>query len=610
MEKHPLHLKNPELQTSPDVQKAVAKRERLTGERVPNNPFERIEVFMSRLEKVFLHPDKEKRERNIEMLRPRIYDALIIKKEDFPESYFELQMRVARERGQAVESIPPQVREQMMDTAIQDQKASLDAWIDYLSSDDAVYPPWFKFYVWQNVTKLSQFDKERGEYKKRSESTVALFPDIYREPLAQIADVYEKVKQDNKNLAEPEIKSAFSKKFPALYAELTSRSLAATMERSEQIKGKWVKYQQGNQKDADKLFESLDGKGTGWCTAGKSTAQAQINSGDFYVYYTEDDKGNPVQPRLAIRMDGTDKIGEVRGVLPHQEVEPLLQDTLDEKLKDFGSEADAYRKKSADMKRLTAIEKKVEAEQKMTKDDLVFLYEINSSIDGFGYQKDPRIKELRSRRNQENDMLTIFECTKDQIAHVPSDIDQDTKAYVGQLEPGIFDKLAKFNIEHVFTSFPEGRIRFMPIEIGGKTVKEYKQELETQGHKLTEWAKDILAKTGTSERRQEIQIVRLSVKDLGFSSATRYDKIQERARELGLDLAPAETGPALRLSMKNQAMDDWFLVGMEALSDRDGDPDLFNLERDADGPWLNTDYGIPDSLWHPDHEFAFALRKH
>jgi len=40
-----------------------------------------------------------------------IYDALIIKRDNFPESYFELQKRIARERGQAVEEIPENVRE-------------------------------------------------------------------------------------------------------------------------------------------------------------------------------------------------------------------------------------------------------------------------------------------------------------------------------------------------------------------------------------------------------------------------------------------------------------------------------------------------------------------
>ena len=95
-------------------------------------------------------------------------------------------------------------------------------------------------------------------------------------------------------------------------------------------------------------------------------------------------------------MDGDNKIGEVRGVLPHQGVEPLMQEVLDKKLSEFGSEADAYRKKSEDMRILTSLEHKKEKEEPFTKDDLVFLYEINSSIEGFGYQKDPRIAELSS----------------------------------------------------------------------------------------------------------------------------------------------------------------------------------------------------------------------
>ena len=191
MEKHPLHLKNPELQTSPEVNRAVERQERKTDKKVPNDPAERIEAYMDRLENIFLNPDERKRERNLEMFRDKIYDALIIKRENFPDSYFELQKRIARERGQAVEEIPEDVREQMMDVAIHDQKASLDAWMDYLASDDAVYPAWFKYYAWNQIIKLSQFDKERGEYKTRTETTVAPFPDIYRESLAQISDLYE-----------------------------------------------------------------------------------------------------------------------------------------------------------------------------------------------------------------------------------------------------------------------------------------------------------------------------------------------------------------------------------------------------------------------------------
>lgn len=603
-------MKNPEQQTSPEVNRAVEREERKTEERVPNDPSERIDAYMDRLENIFLNPDERVRERNLEMFRDKIYDALIIKKENFPESYFELQQRIARERGQAVEKIPEDVREQMMDVAIEDQKHSLDAWIDYLTSDDAVYPTWFKYYAWNQITKLSQFDKERGEFKKRTSTTVAPYPDIYREPLAQIADIYLKVKEDNKNLREPEIKEAFSKKFPTLYAELISKSLAASMEGREEIRGEWVKYEQGDSGAAQKLFESLEGKGTGWCTAGKSTAETQIESGDFYVYYTNDASGKPTQPRLAIRMDGNNKISEVRGVLPHQGVEPLMQEVLDSKLSEFGSEADAYRKKSEDMRILTSLERKKEKEEPFTKDDLVFIYEINSTIEGFGYEEDPRIAELRKDRNVEEDMLTIFDVTRDQIAHVPSEITENTKVYVGQLEPGIFQKLPE-TLEHVYTSFPENKIRRETVEIGGKSKEQLISEMEASGINISDYAKSMMENPdfvwGSS--REEVKLVRLTVAHLGFKTGATTDQIYKRVQALGLELCPPDTGPNYRLQYKDQPLGEWVRIGMKQISDYDGNPNVFYLERDDDGLWLSSDWAGPGLTWHPDSKFVFRFRK-
>lgn len=643
-------MKNPELQTSPEVNRAVEREERKTEERVPNDPAERIDAYMDRLENIFLNSDEKTRERNLEMFRDKIYDALIIKKENFPESYFELQQRIARERGQAVEEIPENVREQMMDVAIEDQKHSLDAWIDYLTSDDAVYPAWFKYYAWNQITKLSQFDKERGEYKTRTETTVAPFPDIYRESLARIADLYaqypevlkeigpqlQKLRAEKNNLRkslknateedgveiENEISAInqkieevsapmrdFDKKFPTLYAELTSESLAASMEGREEIRGEWVKYEQGDSSAAEKLFESLEGKGTGWCTAGKSTAETQIESGDFYVYYTNDTSGEATQPRLAIRMDGDNKIGEVRGVLPHQGVEPLMQEVLDGKLSEFGSEADSYRKKSEDMRILTSLERKKEKEEPFTKDDLAFIYEINSTIEGFGYQKDPRIAELRKDRNVEEDMLAIFECTKDQIAHVPSEITENTKAYVGQLEPDIFQKLPE-SLEHVYISFPEKKIRRENVEIGGKSKEQLISEMEAQGINISNYAKSMMDNPDfiVGSSREEAKLVRLTVADLGFKTCVTTDQIYERAQALGLELCPPDTGPNYRLQYKDQPL-GWVRIGMKQISDSGGSPNFFLLGRNDDGLWLSCDWAFPDRTWSPDREFVFRFRK-
>lgn len=425
-----LHKKLPDLQKSSEVSDAVEKHKRLTDEKVPNTPEARLEVYMERLEEVFLNKDEETRKRNIALIRPKIHEAFVIKSEDVPESYFELQQRIARERGQPVETIPEDVREQMKDVIIEDQTQSLDAWIDYLSSDDAMYPTWFKYFVFRNITKLSQFDKEHGKFKERTKSTTAPFPDIYREPLAQLCDMYERVaKGDPATLNDPSFQEFIGKKFPAQYATLIQKTLEQAQENREQIEGKWVKYAKGDMEGAKELYYSLQGKGTGWCTAGEGTARLQVETGDFYVYYTNDTDGNPVNPRLAIRMSNN-SLAEVRGVLPHQEVEPLLSDVLDAKLSEFGSEADKYKKKSVDMKRLTGLDKKVKAGEALKKEDLAFLYEIDGKIEGFGYGSDPRIKEIKQGRNLKEDLAIIFDCSPESIIEDLKLIDEQTRLYV------------------------------------------------------------------------------------------------------------------------------------------------------------------------------------
>lgn len=617
MEKHPIHLKNPEFQAWEGVQRAVDRKELRGQGKVPNDPAERIEVYAERVGNVFLNSDETTRKRNIELFRDRIYDELIIQKENFPKSYFDLQKRIARERGRAVEEIPPDVREQMMDVVIQDQKVSLDAWINYLSSNEATYPAYFKLFVWKTITKLSQFDKERGEYKKRTDTTTAPFPDIYREPLAQIADVYEQVRKDNMKLKDSEIGALFAKKFSDLYAELTSKSLAASIENRENTQGQWVKYNQSNRVHAEKLYLSLEGKGTGWCTAGRSTANTQIDSGDFYVYYTNVQKSNSMQPRLAIRMDGKAKIGEVRGILPHQAAEPIMQEILDKKLGEFGPEADVHRKKSGDMRMLTDLERKSEKDEFFTKENLLFLYEINSLIEGFGYERDPRIDELRAVRNFEQDMLIVFECTKDQIAHASSEITSDTKAYVGPLEPGMFQRL--LDIEHIYTSFPEGRIRRESVEVGSKTVEQLFKELRQAGITISNTVFDIMKSRdfilGTTI--ESIDLVRIAVKDLGlnltknggWSSVATTGKIFSRAQELGLELCTADSGLNYRLKYKNQPTGKYINIGMKPIY-YDGGDHVFMVFGKEDDFRLSSREANLGTTWDLlDNEFVFRLPK-
>src|SRR3989339_458058 len=159
-------------------------------------------------------------------------------------------------------------------------------------------------------------------------------------------------------------------------------------------------------------------------------------------------------------------------------------------------------------------------------------YEINATIEGFGYRKDPRVAELRGARNPEEDMLVVFECTESQIAHSVDQINESTKAYVGKLEPGIFDRLPD-GVEHVYTAFPEGKIRRQSIEIGGKDVIELKGLLEQNGDRFdhVNWMMDhddfkySLREKDSKQpdwkkwkikSPEEAMLIRLRVEDLGF----------------------------------------------------------------------------------------------
>ena len=78
---------------------------------------------------------------------------------------------------------------------------------------------------------------------------------------------------------------------------------------------------------------------------------------------------------------------------------------------------------------------------------------------------------------------------------------------------------------------------------------------------------------------------------------------------MGLELCPPETGLIKPLQDTNQPMDKWYYIAMEPITDRNGNPLVFRLERNADGAWLNDDWSDPGSVWNPDDEFVFRLRK-
>ncbi|KKT93241.1 MAG: hypothetical protein UW94_C0008G0041 [Parcubacteria group bacterium GW2011_GWA2_45_14] len=599
-----------DLHQSPEVESAADRTEAKAGEKLPQDPNTRIQNYLNRFKEITERTDPDKRERGIQALKTVLHDKFVIKDEEIPDSYFENQKRLAREQGHGDIEITDEMREQLTEVIIADQESTLDNWVDYLVSDDATYPDWLKYYAFRSVLNMGDYDKEQHQFTKRSKGTVKPFPDLNREALAYVLDAIEKKQKKEGVIYEGEDEAKFQKlleseNFSKLYAWAIEKVTPAQADQLTITKGQWVKYDQNS--DHMPLVESLQGHGTGWCTAGESTAEAQLKGGDFYVYYSEDQDGIAKVPRAAIRMQ-EGSIAEVRGIAYEQNLDPYINDVVKDKLKEFPDGAQ-YEKKNQNMKLLTAIDNKAKQNQPLDKEDLTFLYELNQTIEGFGYQRDPRINELRQQRKPEDDMPVVFDCEPEQIAHASQEISSNTRAYVGQLQPGIFDKLQQFNIEHVFTSFPEGRLRRFNVEIGGQTKKQLEQNLKQANIKTSKPAQSMLDNKDftTQANLEQLKLVRLTVDDLGLPNGSTTDQIYQRAEELGLDLCPAEVGPHLRLQYQDQPMNEHLNVGIKYVAVSGG---VFKLDRYGEGLWLESAYwASPSSQWNPDSEFVFRLRQ-
>ena len=436
-----------ELHNTPEAKKAARRTEVRTSERVPQNPDTQIQNYLNRFKEIIERDDPQKKERGLRALKKVLDDAFITKPKDIPPQFWQQQENILRERGlgadweKADEEEKKRAREETTEGLLDDQRASLEHWIDYFASDDSSYmPDAMKYWVFRNITKLQEYDKQQHKFPKRSKGTMKMFPDINHEALSYVIDAVVK-KYTGKGSSEfgydiqPEERKEFERylaveNFAKLYGWANELIAPVPEHLLKETRGVWKTYEQGS--DHMPLVRSIQRKGTGWCTAGETTAARHLEGGDFHVYYTLDEEGSSTIPRIAIRMEG-DHIAEVRGVAHQQNLDPYIGEILHEKLGGF-PDKDEYLKKESDMRRLTEIDNAVVKGSALSKDDLRFLYEIDGPIRGFGYQKDPRIIEILIRRDMRDDIADIFDTTPDRISTTKKEaLSGDTVFHYGDL---------------------------------------------------------------------------------------------------------------------------------------------------------------------------------
>lgn len=418
-----LHQRKNTLHTNPEVE-LVVNYLRNSGDKISHNdPSRKLGAWLSFLanretvnDGIFTG-DEQSIDRQIE--------ARVITAANVPQSYFDLQQKIARQRGHGTVHMSDSIKNEYIRTLQEEQQESLHCWTDYFNGQQtkSLYPDWFKYYVWDGIGTMGQFVKpqldENGNeiearFTKRTLATTAPYPECNAEALAYVYETIGKNEKAEDNRPRFDPNTSFAK----LYAYALTEATQSSMEVSRSNDGSWKKYDRidgyyrpdyefddtGEATDkteledenAMQLAASLRGYGTGWCTAGTRTAAHQLSSGDFYVFYSQDEEGNDKIPRVAIRMEN-EVVAEVRGVLNGQELEPELFDTVQAKLGELPGGQEYYQKVE-NMRRLTAIDLKVEAGQDLDIDDIEFLY--TTDIVGFGYHHkiDPRVEEIMEKR--------------------------------------------------------------------------------------------------------------------------------------------------------------------------------------------------------------------
>ncbi len=405
--KNPNFLKRKyDLHNSDEVEKAAQFAEKQTGTGISRQPLERIQNYLNRFNEILERTDKHKKQRGIKALKRILRNKFVIKPDDVPESAFLLEQRIAHQLGYGTIEITDEFKQKKIEQIITNQANSLYVWIEYLTSADALYPDYAKYWAFRSVLEMGKLQKttddKRGEifhFQKRRHDTVAPFPPLNQRALALTMQVLQESLEDrgsvfnlSKQLSEKEFEELVAtESFSKIYAQFLLEIPEYSTEGLQEIRGTWTTYDKGS--DASQLVASLEGYPLEWCTAGLSTAELQLREGDFHVYYSINESGESVVPRLAIRMEANG-IAEVRGIAPHQHIDPYIAPVLDEKLKEFGESGDEYKKKSADMQRVTTIETSLGVLKTLSADDLTFLYEIDRKIQGFGYSRDPRIDRI------------------------------------------------------------------------------------------------------------------------------------------------------------------------------------------------------------------------
>ncbi|MGA2572328.1 MAG: hypothetical protein ABSF23_17620 [Terracidiphilus sp.] len=117
----------------------------------------------------------------------------------------------------------------------------------------------------------------------------------------------------------------------------------------------------------------------------------------------------------------------------------------------------------------------------------------------------------------------------------------------------------------------------------------YSSALQSARCRVDDSVAPVIKTMAISPVQTEVDLVAPLPEDLGGSAVRDRKEMFAYAVTLGLQVCPAEVGPALRLAYPNQPHGEWIIVAMDPFVDPEGPwPAVFGVVHDYNERWLQS----------------------
>ena len=160
------------IHTGPEFLNLVFKDMKDSIKSESNDPATKISEYLSLIER--FHGKALSDDHKREILKSFYYNKFIIK--SLPESYIKYRKGFCHDLGLVdKEELTEEDKSLVLGCIKYEQRKSLDNWLDYLFDENNTYPTWFKYYIFQGVTKVGTYYPMLRDFTKRSSSTTDPF---------------------------------------------------------------------------------------------------------------------------------------------------------------------------------------------------------------------------------------------------------------------------------------------------------------------------------------------------------------------------------------------------------------------------------------------------